>query len=89
MNVEYDEAKRLANLEKHGIDFKACIPVFTDKNSFEFRSDRGAEQRCILIGHLNGHVIAVIFTIRGENLRIISARRARKEEAEKWHANTS
>ncbi|MCA3648238.1 MAG: BrnT family toxin [Methylobacterium sp.] len=89
MEVEYDEAKRLANIEKHGIDFKACIPVFLDRQSFDIRSDRDSEQRCILIGALNGRVIAVVYTIRGERLRIISARKARKEEVEKWRANIS
>ncbi|MCZ8185543.1 MAG: BrnT family toxin [Beijerinckiaceae bacterium] len=81
---EYDEAKRLANLEKHGIDFLDCIEVFSDRRSFEIRSDRDGEPRCLLIGALKGRVIAVIFTLRGENIRLISARKAREREVALW-----
>ncbi|MCA3594606.1 MAG: BrnT family toxin [Methylobacterium sp.] len=89
MEIEFDEVKRVENIRKHGIDFKACIPVFLDGNSFDTRSDRSGEQRCILIGALNSRVFAVVYTIRGERLRIISARKARKPEVEKWKANAN
>lgn len=90
MNIEYDEAKRLANIHKHGIDFKRAIGAFQDPHSFEYRSDHSdGEQRCVLIGEVEGRVIAVVYTIRGEAIRIISARKARKKEVELWLTNTS
>jgi len=89
MKLEYDEAKRLANIDKHGIDFKDCVAAFADRRSFEIRSDRDGEQRCMLIGAMNERIIAVIFTIRGDAIRIISARRAREKEVELWQTNTS
>lgn len=87
--IEYDEAKRLANIAKHGIDFLDCVEAFADKRSFEIRSDQAGEQRCLLIGTVKGRIVAVIFTIRGDAIRIISVRRARQKEAALWHANTS
>lgn len=89
-NIEFDERKRLANIEKHGIDFKQAIAAFRDPSGFEYRSDRdNTEQRCVLIGKAGETILAVVFTIRGEAIRIISARKARKKEVALWHGNTS
>lgn len=85
----WDEAKRLENQRKHKFDFVDAFAAFNDPQSYEYRSDRGDEQRCVLIGKSGEAILAVIFTIRRETLRLISVRRARKEEIEKWNANTS
>lgn len=87
---EWNYEKNAANIRKHGIAFKDAIKAFSDVNSFEYRSlGPHAEQRCVLIGSVEGRLIAVIYTVREERIRIISARAARREERNRWNANTS
>ncbi|WP_092155973.1 BrnT family toxin [Bosea sp. CRIB-10] len=82
---EWDEAKRISNIRKHGIDFITATLAFQDRRSFEYRSSIGEhEQRCVLIGCVEGRIIAVIYTVRNESIRLISARKARPKEREKW-----
>lgn len=89
-SFEWDENKRASNLEKHGIDFEEAIEAFNDPQSIEYRSaGEHDETRCVLIGAAGTRVIAVIYTIRELSVRIISARLARREERERWNANTS
>jgi len=77
--VEWDEQKAASNLRKHGIDFDDAIEVF-HRPVLLRRSDRNAEERWLAIGETEGRVVTVVFTWRGDALRIISARSARKNE---------
>ncbi|XGV97459.1 MAG: BrnT family toxin [Leptolyngbya sp. BL-A-14] len=81
MEYEWDEAKRLANLRKHGIDF-IDVPVIFTGNIVTVEDDRYryGEQRFITFGSLQGRVIAVVHTEREDCTRIISARKATKYE---------
>jgi uncharacterized protein len=89
-NFEWDENKRQANIEKHGIDFLTATEAFGDPQRFTFRSPLGEpEQRHVLVGSVQGRVIAVVYTMREGTVRLISARRARAKEVELWAANTS
>lgn len=83
-NFEWDEAKRLSTLEKHGIDFLDAIRIFHSPR-LTARSDRTNEVRFISIGPLMERFVAVIYTIRGDAYRIISARRARDGEIRAYH----
>jgi hypothetical protein len=81
MSYEWDEKKRLVNVKKHGIDFidipeafEGDVVIIPDE-----RFDYG-ETRFILIGILKSQVIVVAYTERSENIRIISARKATKNE---------
>jgi uncharacterized protein len=74
----WDPRKREVNLRKHGIDFEDAVEVF-DGQILARRSDR-EEERWIAIGSLENRLIAVVFTRRADVIRIISARRARKNE---------
>lgn len=76
---EWDENKRNSNLVKHGIDFEDAIEIFNGRLLVR-RSDRHDEERWVAIGSLEGRLIAVTFTRRAKVVRIISARRARKNE---------
>ncbi|MGQ3357287.1 MAG: BrnT family toxin [Phreatobacter sp.] len=82
MEFEWDENKRLANIEKHGIDFRIAISVFFVPAALR-RSDRD-EERWITIGPLRHRLVAVVWTPRGEAKRIISARPARPDEREDY-----
>jgi uncharacterized protein len=77
MEMEWDPAKRKANIAKHGIDFRDCTSVFTDPHA-QIREDRTqSEDRSIVIGADDlGRVLVVAYTWRGDTIRIISARRA-------------
>ena len=85
---EWDEEKRILNLEKHKIDFEDVTEIF-DKPLFLKRSDRDNEIRFVAVGELQSRHITVVFTIRDEVCRLISARRARKNEQENYHAAKS
>ena len=82
--VEWDEEKAADNRRKHGIDFDDAIESLYSA-SLVRRSDRNMEERWIAIGESEGRVIAVVFTWRGDTLRLISARRARKNEKRACH----
>lgn len=83
MEFEWDENKRLANLEKHGIDFIDVTPVLMAE-SYTARSRHMPEERWITVGELDGVLVAVIWTWRSEAKRLISARRARPNEREDY-----
>ena len=88
MMFEWDEAKRGATIEKHGIDFLDAIEVFsTDHIVLEARSE--VEQRKRAIGSVEGVLLAVVYTERNDTVRIITARRARRNEREEFHARIS
>ena len=83
---EWNVDKNLSNIEKHGISFKEAATVFSDDNSklFEDRSGSGEEERFLVIGFSkNLHLLTVCHCYRSDDsvIRIISARRATKPEA--------
>ena len=77
---EWDEVKRQLNLEKHGIDFVDATDIFLDFNRIEMESTRDGEIRYQTIGTVNEIVLLVVYTTRKNKIRIISARRASKNE---------
>ena len=86
MGYEWDEAKRQSNIEKHGIDFADAVKIFDEfaVSRQDTRADYG-ELRFLATGMLEGREISVVYTPRGENTRIISARRARVEERKLYY----
>jgi hypothetical protein len=78
-SFEWDNRKSNSNLAKHGIDFEDASQVFYEPILLR-RSDRNNEERWVAVGFLEGRSVAVIFTRRANVVRIISARRARKDE---------
>jgi uncharacterized DUF497 family protein len=81
MSYAWDEQKRRANVKKHGIDF-IDIPELFDGDIVILPDERFnyGETRFIAIGILRNQVIVVAYTERSENIRIISARKATKNE---------
>jgi uncharacterized DUF497 family protein len=81
MSFEWDESKRKLNIRKHGIDFTDVQAIFDGLTVTieDTRFDYG-ETRYITLGFLRGHVIVTAHTERGERIRIISARKATKNE---------
>ena len=84
MEFEWEDSKARENLEKHGIDFED-VPALWDQPVLERRSERNGEPRWLVLGTLGGIVVAVVYTWRGERCRIISARRASRNERASYH----
>ncbi|MBI5162369.1 MAG: BrnT family toxin [Magnetospirillum sp.] len=76
---EWDDAKCASNFKKHGLDFELAIQIFLSPVLLD-HSPRDGEERWVAVGVSDGVEIAVVFTRRDEVIRIISARRARKNE---------
>jgi uncharacterized protein len=88
VRFEWDESKRQLNLTKHGLDFVDAERIF-DYDIWEIedtREDYG-EERIITFGLLEGRVVILIYTFREEVLRIISLRKADRDEERLYFEN--
>ncbi len=90
MTFEWDENKNTENKKKHkGISFEMAVRVFLDPKRLE-RFDRAhsleTEDRFNVLG-LVEDVLFVVFTERGNNIRLISARKADKGEIDEYYKN--
>ena len=81
MSFEFDSAKSVANLEKHGIDFIGAQALWSDPDRLEVPARSLDEPRTQVIGRIGDVVWSAFTTIRNDRIRIISVRRARDEEA--------
>lgn len=82
---EWDEAKRHANLARHGIDFVDVLEVF-EGDTVTLEDDRFdyGETRFVTFGLLRGRTVAVVYAERGDAIRIISARKATRNEEREY-----
>ena len=83
LSFEWDESKAKANLAKHGVRFEDAATVFADRLSLTIPDPAHSrvEDRFIILGKSEaGNLLVVVHTERGDNLRIISARRASRQE---------
>lgn len=85
---EWDGDKRERNLRDHNVDFEDARQIMDDP-IFIRRSDRGGEVRYLVFGFVNGDETVVVCTFRGGNCRLISARRARRDERKKYYGGLS
>ena len=85
MEFEWDERKREANLAKHGLDFIDAELVFIAPHLTR-PSPHPDEERWVTVGRAHDREVAVIWTWRGKVARIISFRRARREERRAYRA---
>ncbi|MDW9804217.1 BrnT family toxin [Sinorhizobium meliloti] len=86
MDLEFDPAKSATNLEKHGIDFDAAQALWLDERLLEVPAKTEDEPRFLAIGQIDGKHWTAVFTHRGTAIRIISVRRARKQEIEHYES---
>jgi uncharacterized DUF497 family protein len=84
MLFAWDERKRLSNLEKHGLDFFDVSTVFEAPHIIVPSAHEGDEERFLAIGVFEGRFVTVVYTTRSKAMRIISFRRARHEERQKY-----
>jgi uncharacterized DUF497 family protein len=80
MEFEFDSAKSMSNLAKHGISFNDAKQAWRDPRLLLIQAARVAEERWIAIALLERKHWSVVFTYRDGRIRIISARRSRARE---------
>ena len=80
MPFEFDDAKSRMNKEKHGIDFIEAQKLWEDIYRLILPIRNIDEHRFLIISKIIDKIWSGVFTMRNENIRIISVRRARKEE---------
>jgi uncharacterized protein len=78
MDFQFDPAKAAGNLRKHAVSFADAEAVFVDPLALHrIDPDAEGEERFVAVGAGSaGHLLVVVYTLRGEAIRLISARRA-------------
>jgi uncharacterized DUF497 family protein len=85
LQFEWDPAKSASNKLKHGIDFEEAKALWQDSKRITADAGfTGPEPRQVTIGMLNGKMYLAVTTKRGEVIRIISVRRCRQEEVDRY-----
>ena len=84
MDFEFDPDKSASNQRKHGIDFVGAQSLWLDPDRLEITARSLEETRIQVIGTIGKQMWSAFITVRGERIRIISVRRARDEEEERY-----
>lgn len=88
MQIEFDPAKRLLTLDNRGLDMARADEIFAGAYyTFEDERRDYGEPRFITIGFLDGRMIAMVWTPRGETLRVISLRKCNEREQKAYAAD--
>jgi len=82
VEFEFDPAKSELNKSKHGIDLVAAQQLWADPHLIEGPGQSTTESRWLAVGVINEIHWTACFTHRGERIRLIECRRARREERE-------
>ena len=85
MAYQWNRNKAATNLRKHGIDFADAVSVFSDDLAFTIPDERFDEERFVTIGiDAFGRVLVVVYTLRDDEIRLISARKATRYEQQQY-----
>jgi uncharacterized DUF497 family protein len=80
-------SKAKKNQSKHGISFADIFAVFEDPNAVTIEDFRNDEQRYVTIGmDAFGRILVVVYIWRGDNIRLISARKAVRYEVKQYES---
>jgi uncharacterized DUF497 family protein len=85
MKISFDPAKRDLTLRRRGLDFVRADELFAGRTAtiVDDRRDYG-ETRLITAGHLDGRLVVMVWTQRGEARHVISMRHCHAKEKEIW-----
>ena len=85
-DFEWDDAKARRNYNRHGVTFEIAKKAFRDPAMVEILDEREdyGEDRYLLIGTADGQLLSIIYTERNEHYRLISARRANRDEQDHY-----
>lgn len=85
MRYQWDRNKALTNLNKHGVDFADAVSVFFDELAITIFDARFEEERFITIGmDLLSRILVVVYTMRDDEIRLISAPKATRNERRQY-----
>lgn len=86
MEFEWDPAKARENLRVHGVNFAVAVAVFEDENALTIEDfDAEGEQRFRTLGMDGlGRLLVVVYTHRGEKVRLISAWKANRKQEKQY-----
>jgi len=85
VEFEWDCRKAVANRKKHGTDFADAVAVLYDDLAVTIQDDHPDEERHVTMGSdALGRVLVVVWALRGERLRLISARKATRRERRQY-----
>ena len=86
VDYEWDAAKARANYHKHGVHFSEAVTALEDESALTIRDEYlDEEERWITLGTDSvGRVLVVVYSWRGEGIRLISARRATPAERRQY-----
>ena len=79
-NFEFDAVKSESNRAKHEVDFVEAQGLWNDPMLLEIPAKTDDEPRFLVIGLIDGTHWSAVIVYRGDNIRLISVRRARTEE---------
>jgi uncharacterized protein len=82
----WDEAKRASNLKKHGLDFRDAHLVYDNPDKCTYESNREGEHRWMDMAFavVKGRLLVLVYTERGDDVRVISFRPASREERKQY-----
>lgn len=85
--LQWDDNKAAENYVAHGVRFEAAREVFKDPFALEWLDDREdyGEDRYIILGRVENRLLYVAYAMRGEKIRLISARGAEPPERRQYH----
>jgi len=84
---EWDKNKAKQNEAKHGISFADTFGLFEDSNALTLEQVAQGEERFATVGMDGfGRILTVVYTWRGDNIRIISARKATRSEVRQYES---
>jgi uncharacterized protein len=89
MRFEWDDNKAESNAVKHGITFEDAVTVFADPDLLftqDSQHSQGEVREWGIGVTESGSLVVIVFTMRGEQIRIISARIATKKEHQSYES---
>jgi hypothetical protein len=85
VSFEWDEEKRRLNLRRHRVEFADAVTALEDPEAITRPDEDNDEERFVTIASdLFGRVLVVVYTWRGDTIRIISARKATARERNQY-----
>ena len=86
----WDETKRKSNLKKHGLDFKDAFLVYENPEKCTYDASRGDEYRLmdVALAVVKGRLLTLVYTERGDEVRVISFRNSSREERKQYEEDT-
>ncbi|MEW5989142.1 MAG: BrnT family toxin [Chloroflexota bacterium] len=88
MSYQWDKGKAATNRRKHGVSFADAVTIFIDDMAITVEDDYPDEERFTTIGtDALGRILVVVYTYRGDDIRIISARKATFSERKEYEGS--